>query len=135
MYNPDFWELRLDPHDLDRFANEAAIWYETTEDSADRLHRQRHTEQLVRPILELVGQALTDKQRQAFLLYFLEQKTQEEVAAILGISRRVVSQHLFGICRNGRHVGGAVQKLRKLCRQRGIRPALDRSLTGASVEV
>jgi len=41
------------------------------------------------------------------MLYFLHDKTQEEVAEIMGINRLVVSQHLFGIRRNGRQVGGA----------------------------
>ena len=70
--------------------------------------------------MELIGQALTEKQRQALVLYYLHQKTQEEVGQILGISRRVVSQHLFGSCRKGKQVGGAINKIRKLCHQRGL---------------
>ena len=48
------------------------------------------------------------------MLYFLHDKTQEEVAEIMGINRRVVSQHLFGIRCNGRQVGGAIARLRTL---------------------
>jgi len=120
MYNPDFWEVRLDPNDLDRYANEAGIWFETSDDSHSRQLRENRHKQLMNPIMDLIGTALTEKQRQVLLLYYMHQKTQEEVAQIMGISRRVVSQHLFGICRNGKHVGGALKKIRKLCRQRGL---------------
>ena len=70
--------------------------------------------------MNLIFTALTERQREALILYFLHQKTQEEVAQIMGISRRVVSQHLFGVCRGGKQVGGAIKKIRKLCREQGI---------------
>ena len=120
MYNPDFWEVCLDPGDLDKYANEAGLWFETSEDCEERLRREKRSEQWMQLIMELLGQVLTEKQRQALILYYLHQKTQEEVAQLMGISRRVVSQHLFGICRDGKQVGGALQKIRKICRQRGI---------------
>jgi len=120
MYNPDFWEVCLDPNDLDKYSSEAGIWFETSEDSRARQRREVRNQNLMEPIMDLIGRSLTEKQRQVLILYYLHQKTQEEVAQIMGISRRVVSQHLFGICRNGKHVGGALKKIRKLCRQQGI---------------
>ena len=122
MYNPDFWEVRLDPCDLDRFDSQAGIWYETREDTQARLQREHHTSLVMEPIMELIAAALTPRQREVVILYYLHRKTQEEIAQIVGISRRVVSQHLFGIRRNGRHVGGAMNKIRKLCRQNGLIP-------------
>jgi DNA-directed RNA polymerase sigma subunit (sigma70/sigma32) len=120
MFNPDFWEVRLDPCDLDRFSNEACMWYETHEDTQSRLQRDQQTRLAMEPIMEMITGALTPRQREVVILYYLHVKTQEEIAQIMGISRRVVSQHLFGICRNGRHVGGAMNKIRKLCRQHGL---------------
>lgn len=120
MYNPDFWEVRLEPNDLDRYSTEAGLWFETREDDQYQLQREKRNKQLLRPIMDLIGNALTERQRQVLLLYYMHQKTQEEVAQIMGISRRVVSQHLFGIRRNGKQVGGAINKIRKLCRQRGL---------------
>jgi RNA polymerase sigma factor (sigma-70 family) len=120
MFNPDFWEVRLNPPDLERFANEAGLWFETGEESRARLRRARRAHRCMRPLLETISKTLTEKQRQVLLLYYLHQKTQEEVAHILGMSRRVVSQHLFGICRNGKQVGGALKKIRKACRQSGL---------------
>ncbi len=119
MFNPDFWEVQLDPADLDRYSAAAAIWHEDDEDQRLRHCGRERTEQLLPPVLALVGR-LTERQREAVMLYFLHDKTQEEVAEIMGINRRVVSQHLFGIRRNGRQVGGAIARLRTLCRKRGI---------------
>ena len=120
MYNPDFWELQLDPADLDRYASEAAIWHEDSEDQRLRRRSQDRESRLLPPIMALVSSVLTERQREAVLLYFLHDKTQDEVAEIMGINRRVVSQHLFGIRRNGRQVGGAIPRLRRLCDKRGI---------------
>lgn len=121
MFNPDFWEIRLDPRDLDRYAADAAIWSDPGEDDQSRRRRERRQAQMLAPVMEVITRSLTERQRQALLLYYLQQKTQDEIAQIMGISRRVVSQHLFGICRNGRKVGGALQKVRKLCRKQGLR--------------
>ncbi|NKB71349.1 MAG: hypothetical protein GKR89_30105 [Candidatus Latescibacteria bacterium] len=118
MYNPDFWEVRLDHHDLAQYPNEAGIWFDNQDEPVGRSELRRKN--MMSPIMELVSRGLTEKQRQVVILYYLHQKTQEEVGQILGISRRVVSQHLFGIFRNGKHVGGAINKIRKLCRERGI---------------
>ena len=120
MYNPDFWEVCLDPGDLDRYATEAGIWYEDSADGEARIRREKQCRKLMQRVMDLVNSALTERQQQVVILYYLHEKTEEEVAQIMGISRRVVSQHLFGICRNGRHVGGALKKIRKLCHQRGI---------------
>jgi DNA-directed RNA polymerase sigma subunit (sigma70/sigma32) len=125
MYNPDFWEVRLDPTDLDHYPNEAGIWFEKDEYPVRR-QRDSHLSEVMRPLMDLIDAGLTDKQRQAVTLYFLHQKTQDEVAQIMGVSRRVVSQHLFGIYRNGKHIGGAIPKMRKLCQQRGICPQTNR---------
>ncbi len=119
MFNPDFWEVQLDPADLDRYSAAAGIWHEDDEDQRLRHHGRERTERLLPSIMALV-QNLTQRQREAVMLYFLHDKTQEEVAEIMGINRRVVSQHLFGIRRNGRQVGGAISRLRTLCRKRGL---------------
>ncbi|MDA0334046.1 MAG: sigma factor-like helix-turn-helix DNA-binding protein [bacterium] len=119
MFNPDFWEVQLDPADLDRYSAAAGIWHEDDEDQRLRHRGRERTERLLPSIMALVGN-LSQRQREAVMLYFLHDKTQEEVAEIMGINRRVVSQHLFGIRRNGRQVGGAISRLRALCRKRGL---------------
>ena len=110
----------MPPQDLSHYANEAGLWFESRHDRRSRSQREVRVRGLIGPVMDLISDALTEKQRQALILYYFHRKTQEEVAQIMGISRRVVSQHLFGICRHGKQVGGAIQKIRKLCRQRGI---------------
>ena len=38
MYNPDFWEVRLDHSDLERYPDQAALWFESVEER--RLQRR-----------------------------------------------------------------------------------------------
>ena len=120
MYNPDFWEVRLEPCDLSRFANEAGVWFETEEERLGECLNAQRARDMLPHIMAVAREGLTQRQQQTLLLYFIHDKTQEEIAEILGISRRVVSQHLFGIHRQGKHVGGAVKKLRRLCEARGL---------------
>ncbi|MGY8823370.1 MAG: sigma-70 family RNA polymerase sigma factor [Candidatus Latescibacterota bacterium] len=121
MFNPDFWEVRIDPEDLEQFSNEAGIWFNQMEQ--ERTPHPAPLQALLNPVMNIIDNGLTEKQRQVLLLYYMHQKTQEEVAEIMGISRRVVSQHLFGICRDGKRVGGAITKIRKLCRRQGLAPS------------
>lgn len=120
MYNPDFWEVQVDPADLENLSSEAGLWFESSEDRENRYRWEDRANQFIRKLDALIDRSLTKKQREAAVLYFKYGKTQQEISELLGISRRVVSQHLFGITRNGRCVGGVVKKLQKLCRKRGI---------------
>ena len=120
MFNPEFWEIQLEQFDLEQFPNEAGIWYETGIDQKDRYVREDTVSDLAYQVYGFLSEFLTQKQTEVVILYFLYGKTQQEVSEIIGISRRIVSQHLFGICRNGKHIGGAMNKLRNLCAQRGI---------------
>jgi RNA polymerase sigma factor (sigma-70 family) len=120
MYNPDFWEVILDRSDLEQIPNERGIWFESVDDRLDRCHTENRNLNLARTVYRDVLGSLTQKQREAVTLYFEYGKTQQEISAILGMSRRVVSQHLFGITRNGKCIGGAVKKLRRQCLKSGI---------------
>ena len=55
-------------------------------------------------------------------LYFYDERTQQEIAAELGVSQQVVSRQLFGVIRDGRRIGGAVSRLRKACEKIGVDP-------------
>ena len=120
MYNPDFWELGLDQAVLERFPNEAGIGFESGEEREARYRWEDQIERLTGRVRAIISESLTEKQCEAVILYFFYQKTQEEVAQVMGISRRVVSQHLFGISRNGKQVGGAVKKIQKRCREEQV---------------
>ena len=119
-FNPDFWEIPVDFDKLAEFDDRRAIWYETEEERESRWLREDSQEQFMLKLMEIIEDELTPKQRQAIILYFFAQKTQEEIGRIMGIPHQVVSQHIHGIRRNGKKIGGAISRIRKACKRRGI---------------
>ena len=118
-FNPDFWEIPVPPDFFDQLTTEDYLWYRAPDDeytAARRAKRQAVLEQ----IRQIIAKELTERQTECIQLYFYKGKTQEEIGRILGISRRVVSQHLFGVTRNGKQIGGAINKIRKVCRKLGV---------------
>lgn len=88
------------------------MWYRSESDQEidDRL---RAAEEIGLVVQAVMVSALTSRQRQVMELYYLENLTQIEVAATLGITQVTVSQHLKGKQRGGKPVGGAFRKIRK----------------------
>ncbi len=119
-FNPDFWEVPMEPDELDKFCNEDAHWYETDEVREYRYKKEIRRRNIFKSILGIIEKELTPTQCKCIRLYFFQQKTQQEISDILGISRRVVSQHIYGIRRNGKRIGGGINKIRKVCRKQGI---------------
>lgn len=120
QFNPEFWEIPVPPEHLDFFCNEDQIWYESLALREQRYDLQAKKQRVLTHVRQMIDRELTPLQRRCVLLYFFEEKTQEEIALMLGISRRVVSQHIFGVKRNGKHVGGAISRIRKMCGKRGV---------------
>ncbi|MFQ6041450.1 MAG: sigma-70 family RNA polymerase sigma factor, partial [Candidatus Poribacteria bacterium] len=110
---PRFYEILLDNNELDKLSYESLFSYQSQEDPNKRLHRENARKEMLTVVFDIIESELTPRQRDCIKLYFLQEKTQAEVAEILGISRRVVSQHIYGIRRNGKRVGGAIKKIRK----------------------
>jgi RNA polymerase sigma factor (sigma-70 family) len=113
----NFWELPVEPGDLDALARELVEPLEDERSEGGRARRE-----VLLGLRELVASSLTEKQREIVQLYFFEGLTQEGIARRLGISQQVVSRHLFGVVRKGRRIGGAIQRLRKICDERGWDP-------------
>ena len=123
--DPRFWEVPVDPTILDSLSGESGLWRRPSrsdEDAARRGERDRLKREAVRQIGVIIRSRLSARQQQVMDLYFNENKTQEEIAEILGVTQQVVSKHLFGAMREGRRVGGAVRKLGKICKEQGIDP-------------
>lgn len=112
-YNPDFWELPLGAKWLESMPNEAALWHETPEDRRNRQAFKDFCQTVMPAIKELLNTLLTKKQREAFVLYYLYGKTQDEIAVILSVNQSTVSRHLFGTFRRGKKVGGALPKIKR----------------------
>ncbi len=115
-----FHELLLDSDVLDKLPYECLFSYQSRKDQKKQLLKERERKQILKELLDIIEYELTQRQRDCIKLYFLQEKTQAEVAEILGISRRVVSQHIYGICRDGKRIGGAIKRIRKVCKKRGI---------------
>ena len=120
-FNPDFWEIVVERTRLEAFANEDSLWHEYNRTlPAERRRHQQRTRRLFERVNELIRTELTARQRQAVRLYYFANLTETEIGRRLEIPQQVVSQHLFGVLRNGRRVGGAIPKLRRICEKRGI---------------
>ena len=118
-FNPDFWEIPVPPEYFDQLTTEDYLWYRVPDDEYTQARRAKR-QAVLKQIHLIITRELTKRQAECIQLYFYKGKTQEEIGNILGISRRVVSQHLFGVTRNGKQIGGAVNKIRKVCRKLGI---------------
>ena len=119
-FNPDFWEIPVDFDKLTEFDAGCALVYETDEERESRWMWEDRQEQIIPRLMDIIENDLTPKQRQAVMLYFFGQKTQEEIGRIMGIPHQVVSQHIYGIRRNGKKIGGAIARIRKACERDGI---------------
>ena len=119
-FDPQFWEIMFAPDKLDKFSQESAIWCETEEERELRYQREDRDLKLTPLIMEIIEKDLTEMQRNCIKLHLLYERTREETAFALGISRRVVTQHIYGIRRRGKRVGGGIKKIKKVCQKRGI---------------
>lgn len=87
---------------LDAVPSSSALWREDEAPIDDLAERLR----------ALVAEVLTERQRMIVEMHFFEGLSQGEIARRLGITQQVVQKALHGDARNGRRVGGALQRLR-----------------------
>jgi RNA polymerase sigma factor (sigma-70 family) len=119
-YNPDFWEITIKHDQLELFSNEDALWYNYNQAYTERERYAPKTKKVFRVVKKLIRTKLSERQREIIKLYFFADLTEDEISRSLGIAQQVVSQHLFGIVRNGKRIGGAIPKLRKVCKKSGV---------------
>ncbi len=117
-YDAHFWELPFDPGILAEIP--ADVLAPVDEDVSSEAARLRHA--VLEELGEVVRTRLTSRQRQIVELYFYVGRTQVEIADELGISQQAVSRQLFGVVRNGRRIGGALNRLRKIAADQGWDP-------------
>lgn len=115
MIKPDLphWrEVQLEPEKWSKIPQSASIWPNDPPDS-DAEQRLRTAEEIGLILHAVMVKALTLRQRHVLDLYYLENRTQVEIATALGITQTTVSQHLTGKRRGKTRVGGAFRKIRK----------------------
>ncbi|MFA7257415.1 MAG: sigma-70 family RNA polymerase sigma factor [Kiritimatiellales bacterium] len=105
------------------------------ESDQDIDERLRAAEEIGLVVQAIMLSALTSRQRQVMELYYLENLTQIEVAAALGITQVTVSQHLKGKQRNGKPVGGAFRKIRKAIHKAALSRVGDESRYASIIAV
>jgi len=121
-FNPDFWEVVVDRARLEAFATGEGLWRPEDDVGSEREHQlSREKQQVLSQIHELIRTELTPRQQEVVHLYYFAGLTEARIAERLGIPQQVVSQHLHGILRQGKRVGGAMPRLRKLCEKHGMR--------------
>ncbi len=119
-FDPRFWEIMFPPEEMNDFSEESAMWHETAEETEQRYKKEDRKSEITPLIIEIIENELTEMQQKCIKLYFLYEKTQQEVARELGISRRVVTQHIHGIRRRGNQIGGGIKRIKRICQERGI---------------
>ncbi len=128
-FNADFWEVQTSSGYLESLPASRALWHETSEDRERRYAFQGFFQEVKPLVHEAIDHSLTPRQREVVKLYFMYNKTQEDIATILKLSQSTVSRHLFGTVRQGKKVGGAIPKLRKVM-ERDQAPHIDSALSG-----
>ena len=113
-FNSDFWEVSADSEYLENLPADRGLWFETEEDRDRREIFSDFFADVKPTVLNLIDTKLTNRQMEVVKLYYLYDKTQEDIATILDLSQSTVSRHLFGTVRGRKKVGGAIRKLRKV---------------------
>jgi RNA polymerase sigma factor (sigma-70 family) len=120
-FNPDFWEVTISEESWEQFSSEDHLYHEGAEEAERRRARSERAEVLWPEVRAIMEEVLTARQQEVVRLHFLEGMNQRQIADKLGISQQSVSEHLYGKMRDGRAVGGALRKMRKVCAKRGVR--------------
>ena len=108
-------ELPVCPETLENMPESSGPWFaRNAEAEAERADTVGEMMELVRT---MAARVLTPQQKVIFRLCYQEQRTQVEIARILGISQATVNHHLIGKMKRGKALGGAMQKIRKSIRK------------------
>jgi len=110
-------EISIDPNLLNNFSNEEGMNAYLSAHNCSEEFQKLRTE-LLREVLYIVENCLTEKQREVMKMTYLEGKTQNEISNELGKHQTTIHKILQGnIDYNNqkKRYGGALKKIRKLC--------------------
>lgn len=102
-----FFEIPMDYEILCNFNNSNAL-YDSSQEQIIELR-----EQLLRRVLILAPQILTNKQHEVFKMYFMEGLTTTAIAKQLKLNQSTVQQRLYGFKQDKQDKRGAIPQLRK----------------------
>jgi hypothetical protein len=112
-----FVEISIDPVLLNNFSNEEGIGAYFNSCSTSEEFQQLRAE-LIKEVMYIIENYLTEKQREVMYMTYLEGKTQNEISVELGRHQTAIHKTLKGNIdygNNGKRYGGALKKIRKLC--------------------
>lgn len=90
--------------DLSHVPDHASLWpSDAPDDTIDRRDAR---------LRDALDRALTSRQRDIVSWHFFEGISQGDIARRLGVTQQVVQKAIYGDTRDGRRVGGALQRLR-----------------------
>ena len=112
-----YWEAHLSQGHWANIAEDLRLWYMDSYSQECRERREQINEEVLPIIERAASERLTVRQEQVFMAYFFQQRTQVQIAGVLGISQPTVNQHLRGKVRSDKRVGGAIRRLRKSMRK------------------
>jgi len=88
-----FKEIPFDPFFLDAVVR-APVPVDDREEEKRRRLRDRFVKERMRAVRKAMSQRLTGRQNECLRLYYLRDRSQREIAALLGIHQTTVSQHI-----------------------------------------
>ena len=113
----NYVEISIDPSLLNNFANEDSMEAFLNTHACSEEFRQLKTD-LLKEVMQIIENCLTDKQKEVMKMTYLEGKTQNEISMELGKHQTTIHKILQGnIDYNNqkKRYGGALKKIRKLC--------------------
>jgi len=114
----NYSEIPVCPETMQNMPESASPWFDR--DAAHEAARADAVGEMMVLVRTMAAGVLTPRQRVIFRLWYQEQRTQVEIAAILGISQATVNHHLKGKMKQGKAMGGAMQKIRKSIREAAV---------------
>jgi len=117
IYLNSFVEISIDPVLLNNFSTEEGIsaYFNSCAISEEF---QNLKQDLLKEVLSIINNCLTEKQKEVMRMTYIEGKTQNEISSELGKHQTTIHKILQGnIDYNNqkKRYGGALKKIRKLC--------------------
>ena len=115
----NFVEISIDPVLLNNFSTEEGIGaYFNSCATSEEFQILRA--ELLKEVIYIIDNNLTEKQREVMYMTYMQGKTQNEISVELGRHQTAIHKTLKGNIdygNNKKRYGGALKKIRKLCRK------------------
>lgn len=113
----NFVEISIDPIMLNNFSTEDSMGAYFNSYATTEKFKELKIE-LLKEVMNIIENHLTDKQKQVVIMTYIDGKTQNEISIELGRHQTAIHKTLKGNIdygNDGKRYGGALKKIRKLC--------------------